>query len=142
MLKPGDVAIMSGARTPFGRYCGKLKDFTAQELGAIAFVEHLIKSANVQAPVRLLHVHGIGDDALASFGASSKMNNEWGFVQHLHQIGWRAADRWLAENLTAVGNRSTVDLSGLVPHKDGRLTSPSFIKPNQPSTSHTANRSA
>src|SRR5881227_2419202 len=36
MLKPGDIAIMSGARTPFGRYCGKLKDFTAQELGAIA----------------------------------------------------------------------------------------------------------
>ena len=36
MLKPGDIAIISGARTPFGRYCGKLKDFTAQELGAIA----------------------------------------------------------------------------------------------------------
>jgi len=36
MLKVGDIAIVSGARTPFGRYCGKLKDFTAQELGAIA----------------------------------------------------------------------------------------------------------
>jgi acetyl-CoA acetyltransferase family protein len=36
MLKPGDIGIVSGARTPFGRYCGKLKDFTAQELGAIA----------------------------------------------------------------------------------------------------------
>jgi acetyl-CoA acetyltransferase family protein len=36
MLKPGDIAIVSGARTPFGRYCGKLKDYTAQELGAIA----------------------------------------------------------------------------------------------------------
>ena len=36
MLKPGDIAIVSGARTPFGRYCGKLKDFTAQELGALA----------------------------------------------------------------------------------------------------------
>jgi acetyl-CoA acetyltransferase family protein len=36
MLKPGDIAIVSGARTPFGRYCGKLKDFTAQEIGAIA----------------------------------------------------------------------------------------------------------
>src|SRR5438477_2349183 len=36
MLKPGDIAIVSGARTPFGRYCGKLKDFTAQELGAVA----------------------------------------------------------------------------------------------------------
>jgi len=36
MLKPGDIAIVSGVRTPFGRYCGKLKDSTAQELGAIA----------------------------------------------------------------------------------------------------------
>ena len=36
MLKPGEIAIVSGARTPMGRYCGKLKDFTAQELGAVA----------------------------------------------------------------------------------------------------------
>ena len=36
MLKAGEIAIVSGARTPMGRYCGKLKDFTAQELGAVA----------------------------------------------------------------------------------------------------------
>jgi acetyl-CoA acetyltransferase family protein len=36
MLKAGEIAIVSGARTPMGRYCGKLKDFSAQELGAIA----------------------------------------------------------------------------------------------------------
>jgi acetyl-CoA acetyltransferase family protein len=36
MLKPGDIAIVSGARTPMGRYCGKLKDFTAMELAAVA----------------------------------------------------------------------------------------------------------
>ena len=36
MLKPGDIAIVCGARTPFGRYCGKIKDYTAQELGAVA----------------------------------------------------------------------------------------------------------
>jgi acetyl-CoA acetyltransferase family protein len=36
MLKPGEIAIVSGTRTPMGRYCGKLKDFTAQELGAVA----------------------------------------------------------------------------------------------------------
>ena len=36
MLKPGDIAIVAGARTPFGRYCGKIKDYTAQELGAVA----------------------------------------------------------------------------------------------------------
>jgi len=36
MLKPTDIAIVSGARTPMGRYCEKLRDFTAMELGAIA----------------------------------------------------------------------------------------------------------
>src|SRR5712692_4215493 len=36
MLKTGDIAIVSGARTPFGRYCGKIKDYAAQELGAVA----------------------------------------------------------------------------------------------------------
>ncbi len=36
MLNPTDIAIVSGARTPMGRYCGKLRDFTAMDLGAIA----------------------------------------------------------------------------------------------------------
>jgi acetyl-CoA acetyltransferase family protein len=36
MLQPQDIAIVAGARTPMGRYGGKLRDFTAQELGAIA----------------------------------------------------------------------------------------------------------
>ena len=36
MLQPSDIAIVSGARTPMGRYCGKLRDFTAIELGATA----------------------------------------------------------------------------------------------------------
>src|SRR5580700_4453658 len=42
-----DIAIVNGARTPMGRYCGKLKDFTAQELGAIAAVEAM-KRAGVE----------------------------------------------------------------------------------------------
>jgi acetyl-CoA acetyltransferase family protein len=45
MLKPGEIAIVSGARTPFGRYCGKLKDFTAQELGAVAGKAAIERSA-------------------------------------------------------------------------------------------------
>src|SRR5437868_1673364 len=36
MLKATDIAIVNGARTPMGRYCGKLRDFTAMDLGAIA----------------------------------------------------------------------------------------------------------
>ncbi len=44
MLQPSDIAIVNGARTPMGRYCGKLRDFTAQELGAIASVEAMKRS--------------------------------------------------------------------------------------------------
>jgi len=44
MLKPSDIAIVSGARTPMGRYCGTLRDFTAMELGAIAGREAIRRS--------------------------------------------------------------------------------------------------
>ena len=39
-----DIAIVNGARTPMGRYCGKLRDFSAQELAAIASVEAMKRS--------------------------------------------------------------------------------------------------
>src|SRR2546427_7055796 len=48
MLKPGDISIVSGARTPMGRYCGKLKDFTAQELGAVA-AKSAIERSGIEA---------------------------------------------------------------------------------------------
>jgi acetyl-CoA acetyltransferase family protein len=48
-----DIAIVNGARTPMGRYCGKLRDFTAQELAAIASVEAM-KRAEVE-PAEIDH---------------------------------------------------------------------------------------
>src|SRR3954464_1294571 len=39
MLEVKDIAIVNGARTPMGRYGGKLRDFTANELGAFAAKE-------------------------------------------------------------------------------------------------------
>ncbi len=36
MAQATDIAIVSGARTPMGRYCGKLRDFTAMDLAAVA----------------------------------------------------------------------------------------------------------
>jgi acetyl-CoA acetyltransferase family protein len=54
MLKPNDIAIVAGARTPMGRYCEKLRDFTAMELGAIAGKE-AIKRAGVE-PSEIDHV--------------------------------------------------------------------------------------
>jgi acetyl-CoA acetyltransferase family protein len=42
-----DIAIVSGARTPMGRYCGKLRDFTAMDLGAVAGQE-AIRRAGIE----------------------------------------------------------------------------------------------
>src|SRR5438874_3904099 len=53
MLQPQDIAIVNGARTPMGRYCGKLRDFTAMELAAIAGKE-AIRRAGV-APAEVDH---------------------------------------------------------------------------------------
>jgi acetyl-CoA acetyltransferase family protein len=39
-----DIAIVSGVRTPMGRYCGKLRDFTAMELAAVASQEAIRRS--------------------------------------------------------------------------------------------------
>lgn len=44
MLQVREIAIVNGARTPMGRYCGKLRDFTAMELGAIASREAVRRS--------------------------------------------------------------------------------------------------
>ncbi|HMK30305.1 MAG TPA: acetyl-CoA C-acetyltransferase [Terriglobales bacterium] len=49
-----EIAIVSGVRTPMGRYCGKLRDFTAQELGAIA-ARAAIERAGVE-PREIDHV--------------------------------------------------------------------------------------
>ena len=43
-----NIAIIAGARTPMGRYCGKLREFTAMELGAVAGRE-AIKRAGIDA---------------------------------------------------------------------------------------------
>jgi acetyl-CoA acetyltransferase family protein len=53
MLQPTDIAIVNGARTPMGRYCGKLRDFTAMELAALAGKE-AIRRAGV-APAEVDH---------------------------------------------------------------------------------------
>ena len=53
MSQTPEVVIVAGARTPMGRYCGKLRDFTAQELGAVASIEAL-KRAHV-APGEIDH---------------------------------------------------------------------------------------
>jgi NTE family protein len=98
------------------------------EVAAIAFIEDLMRSHPTDATFKRLYIHGIGDEMLGSFGASSKMNNQPEFLQHLHTLGVLAAERWLTESRHLVGSRSTVDLSGLMPTRHGSLIGPSMIK--------------
>jgi acetyl-CoA acetyltransferase family protein len=70
MLKPSDIAIVAGARTPFGEYCEQLRDFTPMELGAIAGKEAL-KRAGVE-PAQVDHVvygHAQQTSADSHYGA-------------------------------------------------------------------------
>lgn len=58
-----------------------------------------------------LMIHRIhAERDLAELGVSSKMNSEWAFIEHLHDIGWRAADTWIAAHWDDLGVRSTYPL--------------------------------
>jgi acetyl-CoA acetyltransferase family protein len=55
MPKQGqDIVIVSAARTPFGKFCGALKDLTAVELGVLA-ARSAVKSAGI-TPDKIAHV--------------------------------------------------------------------------------------
>jgi len=57
----------------------------------------------------MLHrIHAEHD--LVDLGVSSKMNSEWAFLEHLHDIGWRVADEWIAAHWDDLGARSTYPL--------------------------------
>ena len=61
--------------------------------------------------LRDLSVHRIhAEHELADLGVSSKMNAEWAFLEHLHDIGWRAADHWISTHWDDLGVRSTYPL--------------------------------
>jgi len=61
-----------------------------------------------------MRTHRIMTDALAGFGASSKLNAEWGFLTLLKEEGRRSADAFLASHGEDIGKRSTTDLEVLL----------------------------
>ena len=61
-----------------------------------------------------MRTHRIMSDALADFGASSKMNAEWAFVSLLKEEGRKSADAFLAAHGRDIGQRSTADIDVLL----------------------------
>ncbi|MFG1427869.1 patatin-like phospholipase family protein [Roseixanthobacter glucoisosaccharinicivorans] len=59
---------------------------------------------------RRVRLHRIGTDQLVDFDLSSKLNAEWAFLQHLRDVGRKAAEDFLAAHFDDLGKRSTLDL--------------------------------
>lgn len=55
-------------------------------------------------------------EELEPLGVSSKVNSEWEFLEHLHDVGYRITDAWLKENFRHLGKRSTLDVESVYLH--------------------------
>ncbi len=86
-----------------------------KEFRAIDFVTRLLDTGSLQeSQYKRLFVHIIeADQLLEPLGASSKLNAEWSFLQHLREIGRNQAEHWLADNFNNLGKKSTIDLRSL-----------------------------
>ncbi|MDX2263602.1 MAG: patatin-like phospholipase family protein [Hyphomicrobiales bacterium] len=82
------------------------------ELRGIDFVRRLIDEGKLSAnEYKRINIHTIAaHEDMAPLGASSKMNGEWEFLQHLFEIGRRAADKFLTESFDKLGVMPTADV--------------------------------
>ena len=53
------------------------------------------------------------DEELKPLGVSSKVNTEWAFLEHLHDVGYRTTSVWLKDNYRNLGKRSTIDIDSV-----------------------------
>jgi NTE family protein len=83
-----------------------------REMFGIATVSSLIESGKLEDErYSAVRFHEIGAEAeLAKYGALSKVNTERAFLEHLHQLGFETADRWIERNFQRIGWESTVDV--------------------------------
>lgn len=100
-------------------------------LNEISFNASLIKEVRTIAMLKKLNeegeldrksykdvlLHRINADAeLKPLNVSSKLNAEWAFLEHLHDVGFRTTEAWLAQNFNALGQRSTLDIDSVYVH--------------------------
>jgi len=86
-----------------------------RELRAIDFVRRLVDDGKLDGgDYRKLHVHIIqNQEKLNPLGATSKLNAEWKFLQHLRDVGRDTASQWIEEHFDRIGRESTVDLQAM-----------------------------
>jgi len=82
------------------------------EMHGIATVSSLIESGSLEDErYGAVRFHQIGAEAeLAKYGALSKLNTERPFLEHLHELGFNTADKWIEQNFDRIGWESTLDV--------------------------------
>jgi NTE family protein len=85
-----------------------------REMRAIAFVGRLLESESLDdTRYRRMLIHSIRDDTeMGRYGAETKLDSSWEFLQTLRDKGRAAADAWLQGSFDAIGERTSVDLAG------------------------------
>ena len=80
-----------------------------REMRAVAFVNRLIDRGQMTGGKQIL-VHLIeADDVISELPNTSKMNGDWDFLLHLHDIGRRRANDWLVSEFDHLGVESSID---------------------------------
>jgi len=84
-----------------------------REVRAIEFVRKLLAEHRVpQSGYRNVLLHLIeAESVMAEFGAASKLNADWDFLQYLHDVGYQAASDWLDAHYEQLGEETTADLT-------------------------------
>lgn len=85
------------------------------EMRAIAFVQRLLHEGVLTEPYasryKNVRMHMIAaQDELAALGATSKLNAERQFLEHLKALGRSSVDQWLEQHFHCLGNESSVDI--------------------------------
>lgn len=107
---PRSVADVANRASEIAFNIGFVREISAiQHLGALIDEEH--PEQTHPAAVRLHLISG--NDALQNLDISSKFNNEWPFIQHLHELGRQAAQDWLDAHADHIGLHSTLDMRAI-----------------------------
>ena len=83
-----------------------------REMRAVSFVTRLIDEEKLdRGEAKRLYLHSIeADDFMRGLGVASKLNADWEFLMHLHEVGRARADAWLAATHDRLGVESSVDI--------------------------------
>jgi NTE family protein len=86
------------------------------ELRAIEFVGRMLDEGSLDPNrYKKLRIHAIqAERGFENLNASSKLNAEWTFFCHLHDVGRKIAHEWLDENFGAIGRKATLDVYDLL----------------------------